>query len=157
MHFGGCSSLLQSARPQRETLSVPSPAAPGRCARGAALTLPSALADSARFARQQRRNDGYAAPEGLAHSSRVRMHDGDARWVGGALTSSAVLPEPSRVDVSTPGHRARTIFIIGRMIPCSELSALLPPVTPSPRSKPWTSRFPGSFPGGREGAQRPVP
>ena len=55
-----------------------------------------------------------------------REHDGDARWVGGALTASAVLLEPGGGVAGVPasGHQPQLTFLIRPKTRCSEVRAL---------------------------------
>lgn len=100
------------------------------------------------FARQRGSNGDCAAPYVPADTSHGCVHEDDARWVGGPLTSIAVLSAPNEGSFSTSGHRAPATSIIGQMKRYPELPALPTPITPgwgtrSFRSKPWTSRTPG--------------
>lgn len=65
-----------------------------------------------------------------ADTSHGCVHEDDARWVGGPLTSIAVLSAPSEGSFSTSGHRAAATSIIGQMKRYPELPALPTPITP---------------------------
>lgn len=69
-----------------------------------------------------------------AHTSRGREQVGDARWVGGVLSASAVLDEPGGGVAGVPasGLQAPLSFLIRRKTRGSEVRALPTPVTSGP-------------------------